>query len=245
MDQLEIEFTIFSFQMDFRGNAKITSICDYLQEAAGAHAFELGFSPQDLLNKGMFWVLYRLSIHMKKYPKGGDKLTIITWVSSMKGPFSDREFEFYNSENELIGEASTLWYAVNSITRKPQSIGDVGKSINLEMGVKKMNGKPEKLAKRNDIMSVDKFYPDYNHLDINNHINNVRYIDIIMSTIPLSKFAGSEVCSLDINYLGEPLNDQRLTINREKIDSRTDYYSLITNENKDIALINLHWRNVD
>ncbi len=245
MDRLKIDFKVYSFQMDFRGNAKVTSICDYLQEAAGAHAIELGFSPRDLLIKGMYWVLYRLSIHMKKYPKGEDTISIVTWVSSMKGPFSDREFEIYNSDNELIGEASTLWFAVNSKTRKPQTIGDIGKSGNMAMGLKKMKRKPEKLKKISDAKLVNKFYPDYTHLDINYHINNVKYIEIITSVIPLSKFEGAEICSLDINYLGEPSNDIQLIINYCKIDSDSDYYELTNQANKDIALVKLQWRNID
>ncbi len=244
MDHLKTNFRIYSFQTDFRGNAKIVSLCDYLQEAAGSHALELGFSPKDLLEKGMFWALYRFSVRIFKYPTTGDSIVINTWVSSMKGPFSEREFELYDSGGNLIGQASTLWFAVNNITRKPQTIGTIGKSNTLAMGTKKMSGKPSKVKPPGEAKEIGTVQPNYSLLDENYHINNVRYIELLISANPLSKFREFEITSIDINYLSEPSNDKLLTINFHKIDNESDFFSLHTESGKVVVSMNIHWRKI-
>ncbi len=244
MDHLKTKFTIYSFQTDFRGNAKIVSLCDYLQEAANSHALELGFSPKDLLEKGMFWALYRFSVRIFTYPIAGDSIVINTWVSSMKGPFSEREFELCDSRGNLIGEASTLWFAVNNITRKPQTIGNIGKSKMLAMGAKKMLGKPSKVKPISGARKIGTVQSNYSLLDENYHINNVRYIELLLSAIPLSKFREFEIMSIDINYLNEPPNDELLTINFHNIDNESDFISLLTESGKAVVSMNVHWRKI-
>jgi len=110
------------------------------------------------------------------------------------------------------------------------------------MGTKKMSGKPAKVKLINEAKKIGTVQPNYSMLDENDHINNVRYIELILSAIPLSRFRECEISSIDINYLNEPSNDESLIINFHRIDIENDFFSLQTKSGTSVISMIAHWR---
>ena len=70
-----------AYEADERGRASILTVCNYLQEAAGNHAFHLNLAVDQLLKQDLTWVLARLHVRMNSYPRWRDELAITTWPS--------------------------------------------------------------------------------------------------------------------------------------------------------------------
>jgi acyl-ACP thioesterase len=85
---------------------------DYLGETADSHIRELGVSIQDLLAKGLLWVLVGYRLNIARYPRAGEKVTVNTWYPGRHGRFYLRDFEVYGNygggDGNLIAAAASL-----------------------------------------------------------------------------------------------------------------------------------------
>lgn len=236
MDQWTATYKIHHFQTDQEGRAKISSLVDWMQETAGDHAESLGFSQRDLHARGMLWALYRFSIQIDDVPMGGEELVFRTWVSKLEGPFSEREYKVTDLEGRVKVRATSLWFAINASTRRPQTIGKIGYSESLKRGPKSIQG-PEKLFPQKAYTLLGATHANYFHLDINGHVNNVRYIDMILGAIPQMQFQ-STITHLDINFLGE-VTELHSEI---KVLATNDHqYALQVGEAKPVVLAKITW----
>ena len=241
MDEHVSTYKVYTFQTDFKGKAKITAICDWLQEIAGEHAKSLGFSQQDLHDRGMLWALYRFSIQILEVPVEGDELHCKTWVSTLRGPFSEREFSILGRHGTEIAKATSLWFALDASSRKPTPIGNIGRSKDLLKGPKSMEG-PARLKIPEGLQQVGETSANYHHMDSNQHVNNVRYMELVLGAVEREKWRKGDISKLDINYLKEiDQLHQPLFINYQSIANDHDFYLLTNEQNEPLVSMQIQW----
>ena len=73
--------------MDPKSRAHLTSICNFLQEGAGAHAESAGFGFEDMMKRNQVWVLSRLKIEIEDYPIWQQEVELKTWSRGRDGIF--------------------------------------------------------------------------------------------------------------------------------------------------------------
>src|SRR5208283_2827888 len=112
-------FTVRVFEIDARGTLGVRSLCDYLQEAAGNHARELGVGMNALRDRGMTWVLSRIRVRIARLPGAGEKLDIHTWHSGFDRLFSLRDFSLVDAEGNPIVTAVNAWVMLDLRARRP------------------------------------------------------------------------------------------------------------------------------
>ncbi len=240
MDAHSSKYKVYTFQTDFRGKAKITCICDWLQEIAGEHAITLGISQQDLYDRGMLWVLYRFSTEILDVPVEGDELNCKTWVSTLKGPFSEREFSISDKKGNEIVKATSLWFSVDATSRKPIPIGVIGRSSDLLKGPKAMKG-PAKLKIPEGLQQIGQTSANYHHMDSNQHVNNVRYMELIFGAIRREKWE-KDILRLDINYIKEiDQLHEPLFVSFLPIADDLDFYVLTDDQNEPLVSMQVRW----
>lgn len=86
------DYQVHSYEIGPDGHVRIQKVCNYLQDAAGCHARELGVSVDQLLPKGLTWVLSKLRLHMVRLPKWGEVIRIMTWPADVQRLFAIRDF---------------------------------------------------------------------------------------------------------------------------------------------------------
>lgn len=204
-------FRIGSFDSDFSGKVKMTSICNYLQEIAGMHAEALNWGIDDLRKQNLSWVLSRLKIKVFNYPKCKNVLRIETWPTGIEGLFGNREFKIFNKKGELMMIASSCWLIINFETKRPvRPHNIIGSSYS----------ENEKLFKNSlqkiNTLSCGKLQESvkvhYSDIDINQHVNNVKYLKWIIDSCPIEFLHKKEIDEIDINFLHEVKFDEILTI---------------------------------
>ncbi|RKX95409.1 MAG: hypothetical protein DRP84_04260 [Spirochaetes bacterium] len=65
----ELDFIIRSYEVDFRGNLNPFVLCSMLQEIASSHASGVSVDITDLMKDIRTWMLSRLCVKLKRYPK--------------------------------------------------------------------------------------------------------------------------------------------------------------------------------
>lgn len=235
------EFKIHSYEMDARGKASLPLLSKFMQETAYHHAENLGFGFSHLMENNLFWVLANQKISIKSYPGWGDNVTIHTWPSGRTRLSYFRDFKIFDGNSDIIGLATTTWFAIDMERHRPRNLDDYFE-FNPVNGETVFPERPEKLKFDNTFKKSKTFQAGYNDLDINDHVNNVRYIEWILESFPLAHHKSNFLQGLEINYLAEAIYDDSVSAFIDEAGNNTFKHSIIrNNDNKELCKAKTVW----
>lgn len=205
--------------VDMQQQIRLTALCNLLQEVAGNHANFLGMGYEGMKARGQFWALSRLRLAMDTFPKWLETIEIHSWVSSIKGPFSHRNFLLLAEDGSELGSASTLWALLSAESRRPSRIQD--HSFTLRDDKLPACGLPAKLPVLSEASVFGTHAVVYSDLDMIGHVNNGKYVEWITDSFSEDRSVWQPV-GLTINYLQETLAGESVEICglTEKMDYR-------------------------
>ena len=190
-------------ELDFKGRWKPDNIFLTMQEAAGIHAERLGAGYGVLRQKGIGWVLIRTSLKMDKYPDINTPVTVTTWPEPERRLLFPRFFTFRDDAGNLLGTASTLWALMDIENRALAVPASKGVSVQTPAEPPLKLELPEKVRMPAGEISESTICPKYSDLDINNHVNNSRYIDWFCDQIPLDAHSKGILSEISVSYSRE------------------------------------------
>ncbi len=195
-------YKITSYQVDFQEKIKPTHLMQLFQEAAGNHAQHLGAGYSSLAEEKLFWALSRIRVEIENLPKWGDEIRVETWPNSVVGPFFRRDFIFYNQNNEVICKGVSGWLLLSAENMRPQRADRLTFDLPLSGGKFALEAFPERL---NGIAETPVFSKKilYNEIDVNNHVNNTRYLDWVMDCFDYEFYLTHHLKSFTLEFLGE------------------------------------------
>ena len=190
-------------ELDFKGLWKPENIFLTMQEAAGIHAARLGAGYEDLKAKGITWVLIRATLKMDKYPDSKIAVKVTTWPEKVRGLLFPRFFAFQDEKGNLLGTASTIWALMDIEART--LVVPAAKNVSVATppeGPLKIDA-PAKVKMPEGEIVESTVCPKYSDLDINNHVNNSKYIDWFCDQIPLAMHANGTLSEISVSYSRE------------------------------------------
>ena len=179
------EYEIHFYEVDYKRNALLTSIVNFLGDISIAQSSEVGMGLEYLTENKLAWVIYKWNITMKRYPVMGEKITIRTWAFSFRKFYAYRQYEILDEEGEVIGSADCILLLINTEKRKPQTISSEIRAAYRVSEDKKDSVDFGKLNPPEIIHEERSFDVRYIDIDTNRHVNNVKYIDWCIETVPL------------------------------------------------------------
>jgi medium-chain acyl-[acyl-carrier-protein] hydrolase len=197
------DYTIRSYEIDAAGHLSVPSIFNLLQDAASGHARELGVSVPQLLADNYTWVLSRMVLNMSHYPGWRDAIQIRTWPSGIKGAFAFRDFDIRDNNGKSVGCATSAWIVIDTRKRRPIRPTVFADRLKPAEGKSITDYVLKKLPEQNHDYVEKSFMVRYSDLDINQHVNNVSYIDWLLESIPSFGDKSRHLSVLEINFLGE------------------------------------------
>ena len=227
-------------ELDFMGRWKPDNIFLTMQEAAGRHAERLGAGYGVLRQKGIGWVLIRTSLKMDKYPGVNTTVTVTTWPEPERRLLFPRFFTFKDDAGNLLGTASTLWAIMDIENRSlavPASKGVVVQTpaeppLKLEL--------PGKVRMPEGEISESSVCPKYSDLDVNNHVNNSRYIDWFTDQIPLDVHTGGILSEISVSYSREIRSGGTVKL---EFSRNGNQFRMAGKENDQVCfMVNAAWR---
>jgi acyl-ACP thioesterase len=183
-------YKIPAFMVDEKREMTLVGIANLCQEVAGNHANSRNLGFHTMQKRGLAWVLNRLKIEVSRYPIWQETIRIKTWVSQMQ-PFSHRHFGFFDSQDQALAYAYSIWIPLDTETHRPRRLTDFDVVLSDMPNPCKM---PEKLSEhkrysdiseRIEADSISEKPTDvrvsYTDLDMLGHVNNVKYIEWILN----------------------------------------------------------------
>ncbi len=209
-------FSVEPFHVDFTGHLFLGVLGNHMLNAAGRHSHNRGWGIDHLNAVKYTWVLSRLSIELNEMPAQYEHVEIETWVESVMKLFTERNFLIRNADDgRIYGYARSIWAMIDTTTRHPADLLELknGDILNYILTAEE---KPCPIAKHGRIrVKTDKatrmvqtFYSD---VDINGHINSVKYIEHILDLFPREQYETHRIHRFEIAYKAESYMGDELT----------------------------------
>lgn len=196
-------FTIYTFQEDATGTATIQSLCEYMQEAAGNHAALLGLSIEKLHSEGVAWVLARMRVVPESLPKVHDTVEITTWPVGVEGLQYRRDFIVRDGSEAVLLRAVSHWVVVSLATRKVGRVPAFIAEVALDNAETVMQDEKRRFPEVAEGYERAVFTARLSDIDRNLHVNNVRYMDWLIESVPAPVREESVLADMEIMYKAE------------------------------------------
>lgn len=205
------KFEISPQTVDFNYQITLASLTDLLLTTAGYNAEENGFGMRKLNEQGLSWVLLRLAIEIEKRPFQYENIEIETWIESVNRVSTNRNFCIRNNEGRVIGYATSTWAMIDNVSRRAQDLFTLDNIRAFESQQTVPIEKPKKLDSCSG-EQIDQFKTKYSHIDINRHVNTMRYIEWVSNYFSLEHYETKKIKRADFNFMSEILFGDEVTI---------------------------------
>ena len=231
------ETRVKSYHVDKNGKLSTIQVFNFLQEAAFRHSVIDKFGQPDLAKLGLVWMLSRMKVVFFKDAKLGDVIEIKSWVRSIKGALSERDF-IIMSDGNVIAKATSLWACLSIDIVKPTAIpGQITDRMVTQQEFKEELS-TSKVAPIKEYEKSSHYTIRESDIDMVNHTNNVTYVRIMLDTVHSDK----KLQQLDVNYLLQSFEGDKLEIRMQSQSVQTQLYEILNAEGKVVCRLKTEWK---
>ncbi len=228
------------FLIDRDRKLRVTALLQFLEDMAIRHSEFCGVGLDYYQEKGVAWVLAKWDVEIFSYPVFNQQITITTVPTSFRSYFGFRKLEVRSEDGELLAKAHTLWVFVDTMRKKPIPVTDeVVHAYGLTRDQKAPLAIEAPVPPKTDEMVVS-YQIRPADIDTNRHVNNIRFVEWAIDTLPVDFTENHTVQRVMVDYrkeltYGEPVscvaemarNDNGITT-RHQINGDEKTASLIT-----------------
>lgn len=214
LGQLTQKVTLRAFESDFAdGQWKPSGILVRMQEIAEDHAIALGCGRKDMVDKtGMVWMLTRLHLEMKKYPRIAQDIVVKTWHGPVARLVFPRYFSFSCPDGDELGYASSDWVLFDYRERKLMRPSALQVPYEADESLAPAAPPPMRIRLPESMQTIEVRRVRYSDTDMNVHMNNAKYADWICDLFATEKLKAQRLSELDITYSAEAAIDQEIEL---------------------------------
>ena len=200
MSFYERQFLLRSKDVDMYRRLRLSRLFELLQEAAITQTEELGMGREKTLDKGLLWVVTMQQAEILRMPEYDETITLRSWPGETMHVFFPRYYQLNDAAGHPLVKANALWMLVDEKTRRmifPDRYGVVidglvtGEELPLPSAPPRLPCTEEKA-----------FTVPFSYVDLNGHMNNTRYFDLMEDCIPAAA-EGKRLKSIGTEYTSE------------------------------------------
>ena len=233
---------IQAHEVDFTNRLRIDSFFVFLQDIAAAHADKVNLGYNALIKHDLAWVLSWARLEITTYPGFGEEITIRTWPKRRYKLYSLRDFYVYDNNKQIISKAATAWLPINIKTRRIIDSSALPAPIDF-LDEPAIDALPQKISAEGDKEFILNKKMRYTDIDLNRHVNNIRYIELIMDCFNKVQYEKSELINIEVQFVSECKYDDIIEMYKAKNTSEDCWYIEGVNKSssKIIFQANLEW----
>lgn len=219
--KLGFPFLVEPFQEDYTGRLSWSNLGNQVLRASTLHAEAHGFGHTYMKAQHRGWVLARLILEVDELPMTGERYEISTWVKRIFGQFTDRLYSITGVDGRIYGHGTSTWALIDYTTRQPVNLEELpdGGFSHVLLAEEVPVARPSR-GRCTDSNPVLKHTAVYSDLDINGHVNSIRYIDMVLDTFPKEWHDHHRVARIEMSYGLEGYCGDRFHIFRDELDER-------------------------
>ncbi|CAI9096103.1 OLC1v1032177C1 [Oldenlandia corymbosa var. corymbosa] len=206
---------IRSYEVGPDKTTTIESILNLLQETALNHVWMSGLlgdgfgATHGMMRNNLIWVVSRMQVQVDHYPIWGEVMEIDTWVGASGKNGMRRDWLLRSQATGLVfARATSTWVMMNQQTRRLSKMPDEVRAEIAPWFVEKQaipDDCPEKIHKLDSNARYVKsgLKPKRSDLDMNQHVNNVKYVRWMLEGIPDEFLENHQLSDIILEYRRE------------------------------------------
>ena len=217
------EFEIRAGEIDGNKEMTIPSLMQLMQEASLKHIIQLKASVWDMADSS--WVLLTKEINISRLPVLGEVVTVETYPAGVERIFAYRDYRVFDQSGKCIVSAPSTWTLFNTVKRSLEKIPPHISNLPFPNHVTPLTRCKRKIVVPEGGISSDPFKVNHFHLDWNNHVNNVNYLQFILEA-NTHRLKISTPKSIEIYFKAEAMEGDILTV--DNVDGNQENESFHT-----------------
>lgn len=215
----EHDFMVPYSKCDYNGNIRLSEILGEAQNISMEHCETLGLNTEfyDKVNRA--FLMAKISGKIHRYPVAGEVIRVYTKPFEPFGPQYPRVTRFYDKEGNLLIECDARWILIDTKTFKISRDPADKEFFPFDKGEKPVTFKQTPIEPLHKAEEVE---IRYSMVDINDHLNNAVYADVMCDCIEKQLYSGKEIEEFQIYYHNEAPSGSKLIVNVGNKDN--DYY---------------------
>ena len=205
------KFLIDSNEVDPFLDLSIPGLFRLLQAIAGAGVEAIGAGKTETTDKGYMWVLTRMDVEISKMPRYMDEIELTTYPGEQIGCFYFRHFFARSKNGEVIFRVASTWALLQASTRKVVMRSPFPHPLTPEKADGEL-GRPEKLQAPESMVEVERRRVTYSMCDLNGHLNNTRYLELIVDVKNRAFYEKHTPVSIVLNFEKEIQEGEEVSI---------------------------------
>ncbi|MBQ7325574.1 MAG: hypothetical protein IJW98_07510 [Clostridia bacterium] len=212
----EKEYTLRAGDFDKFDRLHPAAVLDLFQDAAGQHADQLGIGYETLHKRSLMWALVRVKFRFLAPAHRYQTVKVKTWPLEPRRLSHRREYCIEDENGERLVEGSSEWVIMDSVERNLRwmpTLYPMDFEFHTELMCDKRLDRIQRVLPESKVAYV--VHAGFSDLDINEHVNNVKYANYVMNAINPTR--EEEIESFQVDYRKEvpPESELRVYCDRE------------------------------
>ena len=226
-------FSVQFSDIDKNNILKPNALLNYLQEIGSLHTDSVKLGLYQTKELHFTWIVLGWKIKIYQLPNWNEKLRVVTWPRSFNEFFYFRDYEIWDSKNNLIACASSKWICFDTESQRIEKVSEKVKSL---LPIEEKTIFDEKIGKLKQPASYDNTfsYTILKHdIDTNNHLNNVKYLTLALEVLPDS-VSSADISEIEIMYKNSSYLHENIVCLYHK---ETEKEHIVTIKSKDQTIL--------
>lgn len=207
----EMSFKVATHELDFAQNLKPSSILQYFQDLVELHSHDLNITHEQMQEHGKYWVLSRMYVEIYNQPKVGTQIIAKTFPHKPGNVEVQRSFYLLGENGVIIAKAISKWCVLDVHSKKIVKCKEyLNFSEEAFCPERALIFPTRKFDQNFEKDCYAEFVVNNSDLDINLHMNNARYGDILLNSLTYDEIYDSKICSFDISFLSQLMHGEKI-----------------------------------
>jgi medium-chain acyl-[acyl-carrier-protein] hydrolase len=209
------------------------------------HSEKAGYTLDYYEKANQGFMILKWDINIYRHPVFNESIKIVTRPYSFKKFLANRSFKVYSADGDLIADGDTVWVFADTITRRPLRVPE---ELHLAFGVgpegESLFKNLEDIEPLRDGEIKTKINVRNTDIDTNFHVNNVRYIEWAIRSLPEEFTSQNSAVKINVSYKKELQNGDEgelITEITENGDGFVSRHSIFSSE-KEICHVRFKWK---
>jgi acyl-ACP thioesterase len=211
------EFPVHSYEVDAAGLLTPRALCAFLQEAAGGDARRGGYTMERLAQDGLAWVVQWLALQVSRYPARGETVAVTTWARPFERAIARREFDVVDDTGARIAAGTSRWAAVDLRLRRPARLPEYVQRAPVPDRPPVLDRTPAAIEAAGTVEREQRFEVRRADLDVVRHVNNTRYVEWALETVPDEVYERCRPVAFEITFRREAVHGDAVVARTRRV----------------------------
>lgn len=209
---------IASYDVGPDNRLRLSGVLRYQQEAGERHLVPAGMGWNALIEQGVAFVASRWHAHIVRLPEMNERVTLTTWHRERKGARFLRCYEWRDARGELLLCGVMQFALVSTVDHHLLRGDEFDPEGTLPSCAQSVDCADPVRYKLPALTAVREYSVGWSDTDINTHMNNTRYADLVCDALA-DKLAGHRIVDVQMHFAGETRLGDTVTLSVGEADA--------------------------